>query len=181
MKAYLATIRFCFWMCAVLGIIAVKIADTPLKLQHARKLPVTEWTVGKEIRLQEEKCNLPHGSIAAQVEHETIGTWDEKIFNPEKNSACYRRAKTEAERKRCGSRGLMQVVAYWHLKPNEDAKLLEDPIENVRRGAKKLCESYKKAKGDLRKAYELYNGTGPRARLYAQNVMIEFKYFSRMS
>jgi hypothetical protein len=169
---------------AAIAAVAWTIADAPpvkVKRQEAKKLPVREWSVGDEIRFQERSCGLPNGAIAALIEHETGGTWDERSYNPEKSSKCYQRAKTQKEKDRCGSRGLTQVVAKWHLPPGVSASLLDDPIVAVRLGARKLCREYKRAGGDLRLGYERYNGVGKDAVRYSRIVMNEFKYFKRMS
>ena len=175
-----ATIIFCLLMTAVLGSYSVSLVGLrPWK--PTRRAAHTEWTVGKEIKYQEQSCGLPSGAIAALIEHETGGTWDERSYNPEKKSTCYRTAKNSKERERCASRGLTQVVARWHLPEDMEVGILDNPVTAVRLGGAKLCGEYRRAKGDLRKAYERFNGTGPGARLYAAKVMNEFKYFSRMS
>lgn len=187
MKAFIATLTFPIALCAMLGGVAWTIAEAPgvkLPRKIAKTAPVKrveEWTVGKEIAYQEKSCGLPKGALAALIEHETGGTWDERSYNPERKSSCYRRARNEREKGRCASRGLTQTVARWHLRSSDDPRILDNPILSVRYGGAKLCSEFKRARGNLRRAYYRYNGTGKDAEKYAAKVMNEFKYFSRMS
>lgn len=119
------------------------------------------------IETERARYQLPHGMIEAVIDHETGGTWDPESYDPEVNSRCYLRARTDAERKACGSYGLMHTVCRLHW-DSAHCDELTIPKIGLQRGAKKLGECWKKAKGNKHKAFALYNGTGPSAERYAQ-------------
>lgn len=131
------------------------------------------------IERNRQSCELPKFAIDALIEHETDGTWNPKAFNPERDSSCYLSALTEAERLRCGSRGLMQVVYRWH---GDGFKMsdLDNPTLNIDLGTqRKLCPCYKKCKGDLRCTYTCWNGSGKKARVFAGKVIRRFERMNR--
>lgn len=126
------------------------------------------------IETERARYQLPRGMIEAVIDHETGGTWDPESYDPEVNSRCYLRARTDAERKACGSYGLMHTVCSLHW-DSAHCDELTIPKIGLQRGVKMLGESYKKAKGDKFKTFALYNGRGQKAERYARILMEKYR------
>lgn len=122
------------------------------------------------IERERSKWGLPRGLIEAVISHESKFRLD--AFNPETKSRCYKTKTSEADRRRCGSQGLMQVVERWHG-PSKDW------TENIEKGSAKLGTCYRRHK-NIDKTAACYNGTGKAAKEYAAKVLREFQIWRRL-
>lgn len=135
-------------------------------------LSSNETTFSSVIETERGRAQLPRGLIESIIWHES--KFDEKAYNPEKESRCYKKAKTKAQKDKCASKGLMQIRAIYH----GDAS---DAFDNIRRGVRgQLGPCWKKYRSVWGAAY-CYNGSGERARKYANAVSREFKIWSKLS
>ena len=136
----------------------------------------TGESIVRTIDYLQKKWGFPRGYIEAHIDEESGERWDPRAFNPEKGSRCYRSAKTKKERDRCGSYGLMQVVARWHLDKETPVTDLFHPIVNLLTAVdKKLGPCYVRTKKSRLGASQCYNGTGAAAAAYARRVDKRFK------
>jgi len=94
--------------------------------------------------------------------------YDETAFNPEKESRCYKQAKTPKERRRCGSHSLMQIVSKWYGGDRDTW------VENIQRGSKILGDCIRR-ETTIRRGLGCYNGD--RTGAYAAAVIQDAKAF----
>lgn len=66
-------------------------------------------------------------------------------------------------------RGIMQLNSRYDAERGVTDPV--DPEQNIMVGAKVWAQALKQAKGDVRQAFRIYNGSGPRAEQYADNAM----------
>ena len=146
------------WRCGARSV-SVSAMSTPLPSE-----PLLSTLIERERR----KWGLPKGVIEGLIMVES--KFDETAANPESKSKCYRSAKTKAEKQRCGSRGLMQIVGRWHGGEGDSLS------QHVARGTAILGRHFRRY-GKISKAVAAYNGSGPMARQYARRVIKEAERF----
>lgn len=71
--------------------------------------------------------------------------------------------------------GLMQINSIHGFNPDQ----LKDPDFNIRQGIGILADSIKAHKGDLRAGVKGYNGAGPQADAYANDVLSKYNALTR--
>lgn len=140
----------------------------------AKPKPVT---LSDLIETERARHKLPRGMIETVIDHETGGTWDPQSFDPERESSCYARARTDKERKACGSYGLMHVVCRLHW-DSDHCDELTIPSIGLQRGAKRLGECYRRTGKNIRRTFACFNGSGRKAEVYANQVTPKFKEWS---
>lgn len=164
-----------FALVAILGTIATGIqhqSRAQRVLLLSKIVSQHEKTLSEVAREEELLCPvpMPRGSVIAVAWKET--KFDPTAVNPEKASKCYRNAKTNAERERCKSTGIMQTAIRYFGHS-------DDPYMQIRIGVrKKLCPSWVKHQS-LRLAYRDWNGIGAQAERYADEAMKDFEFWRR--
>lgn len=137
-----------------------------------------EPLLSEVIEHQRQKWGLPKGMIEAVIDHETGGSWNPLTFNPEKESRCYRNAKTKKERQQCGSYGLMQPVCKYHAPDGKCQDLLHPIVSVVAATDGQLGPCFKKTK-TVRGALRCYNGKGPKAERYASLAIKKYQIWKK--
>lgn len=118
---------------------------------------------------------FPRGFVETFIDVES--SWKEWAFNPEKTSKCYAKAKTKAQREKCGAYGLMQPICGLHAGDIPCRDLFHGPT-SIRVAIKnRLAPCWKKHKTIFRTA-KCFNGAGPKADIYAAKFMKAFKRWS---
>lgn len=166
----------------MLGFIGVTACLMGFAVIKADRKTVTVEAVGNRAPLLSEvieevrsELGVPRGAIETLIWIESRFKEDAK--NEEKESNCYRKAKTKAEKETCASFGLVGAVSRW-LPVSERVSLIyyEANVRTLSRGS--FARAWRKTH-NLEKAFAAHNGSGPKAVRYGALAMAEWKTYWR--